>query len=238
MSEAVSLRWHVYPEVSQVVAAAVRMVEFAAAGAIAVRGRFSIVLAGGTTPRPIYERLAGFETDWSRWHIWFSDERCLPSGHTDRNDTMARAVWLDRVPIPRAQVYSIPAELGAAAGAEAYQRQLTGEPPFDVALLGLGEDGHTASLFPGRPVDAAPESEPGTLDVMAVHDAPKPPPERVTLTAARLARSEHIALVVLGASKARAVAKLREGADIPPARLGHGCTIDVLADRQAAGSER
>jgi 6-phosphogluconolactonase len=199
-----------------------------------VRGRFAIVLSGGTTPRPIYERLASYDTDWSRWHIYFSDERCLPAGHEGRNDTMARTAWLDLVRIPPVQIHSIPAELGPEDGAAAYHRLLVGEPPFDFTLLGLGEDGHTASLFPGQPHDVARDGEAHALDVLPVHNAPKPPRDRVTLSAARLSRSEHMALIVLGAAKGNAVRRLREGAATPIDALTLEAGIDVFADRAAA----
>jgi len=220
----------VYENPAQAAAAVAGMVGLDAAGAIAVRGRFSIVLAGGDTPQPVYARLSRHSTDWSRWHIYFGDERCLPLGDPARNDTAARASWLDHVPVPRAQIHAIPAEPGAAAAVEAYHRVLTGESPFDLVLLGLGEDGHSASLFPGRSHDG----DAGTADVLAVYDAPKPPPERVSMSLARLSRSERIAVLVFGASKREAVQQLRDGADVPINRLRPLAGVDVFVDRAAA----
>ena len=225
------LRWHVYESVAHAVTAAAGMIELDAAGATAVRGRFSIVLAGGETPQPVYARLARHSTDWSRWHVYFGDERCLPLGDPGRNDTAARASWLDHVPIPPGQIHTIPAELGPEAAALAYHRTLTGEPPFDLVLLGLGEDGHSASLFPGRSHDG----EPGSTDVVALRDAPKPPPERVSMSLARLSRSERIALLAFGAGKRAAIERLRAGDDFPVTRMQPMAGIDVFVDRAAAG---
>jgi 6-phosphogluconolactonase len=226
-----ALRWHVYENKAQAVTAVTGMIELDAAGAIAVRGRFAIVLAGGETPQPVYARLARYANDWSRWHVYFGDERCLPRGDAERNDTRAREAWLDQVPIPRGQIHTIPAELGADAAAAAYYRLLTAEPPFDLALLGLGEDGHSASLFPGRNHRGAP----ATPDVVAVHDAPKPPAERVSLSLPRLSRSERIAVLAFGSSKRAALQKLRDGEDLPVNQLRPLAGIDIFVDRAAAG---
>lgn len=214
------------------------MIELEADRAIAARDRFAIVVTGGTAAQPVYEHLARYDTDWSRWHVYFSDERCRPLGHEQRNDTMVRAAWLDRVPIPQAQVHAIPAELGPDAGAAAYRRQLADQPPFDFTLLGLGEDGHVASVFPRKRGDAQPASETGDAapDAFGVHDSPKPPAERVSLSIARLSRSEHLAVVVLGADKRAAVARMRDGADIPVNRLKPAAGVDVFVDEAAAGA--
>lgn len=241
------LRWHVHSEPAEAAAAAARMIELEADRAIAARGRFAIVVTGGTAAQPVYEHLAHHDTDWRRWHVYFSDERCRPPGHEERNDTMARAAWLDRVPIPPSQIHSIPAELGPEGGAAAYTRLLADAPRFDFTLLGLGEDGHVASVFPRNRGDAqraadardepgAAETHDAAPDAFGVHDAPKPPPERVTLSIPRLSRSERVAVVALGADKRAAVARMRDGADIPVNRLKPASGIDVFADEAAAGA--
>lgn len=240
------LRWHVHRDAAGAAAAAAGMIELEATAALAARGRFAIVVTGGTAAQPVYERLARCDTDWSRWHVYFSDERCRPPGHDERNDTMARAAWLDRVSIPPSQIHSIPAELGAEAGAAAYARVLTDAPRFDFTLLGLGEDGHVASVFPRNRGDAqratdtrdeprAAETHDAAPDAFGVHDAPKPPPERVTLSLPCLSRSERIAVVAVAYHKRAAVAQMRDGADIPVNRLNPASGIDVFADEAAAG---
>jgi 6-phosphogluconolactonase len=153
--------------------------------AIEARGVFHLVLAGGSTPIALYRALAARPAGDSRWHIWFGDERCLPPGHAERNNVMAEAAWLAGSAIPPENRLPIPAERGAEAAAADYTATLAAAPIFDLVLLGMGEDGHTASLFPGHELGAAP----GSPAVLAVHDAPKPPPDRVSLSAARLSDS-------------------------------------------------
>ncbi len=188
-----------------------------AESAIAARGAFHLVLAGGTTPRALYAELARRGAGDARWHIWYGDERCLPADHSERNSVMAEQAWLAAARIPPRNRRPIPAERGAAAAASAYAAWLEDVPDFDVVLLGLGEDGHTASLFPGHDWGETP----GSPDVLAVHHAPKPPPERVSLSAARLNRCECVGFVVTGAGKREALARWMNGAVLPVAAI-HG----------------
>ncbi len=182
-----------------------------AASAIAMHGRFHLVLAGGTTPRTLYEELAHRGAGDDKWHIWYGDERCLPSDHPERNSVMAESAWLAASRIPPANRRPIPAELGAAEAAACYAGWMQDVAEFDVVLLGMGEDGHTASLFPGHDWGDAPDS-PG---VLAVFDAPKPPPERISLSAARLNRSRHVWFVVTGAGKREALLRWKRGEKLP-----------------------
>lgn len=219
-------RWHVFPDDAALQANALARVLAAAQDAIAQRGAFDIVLAGGNTPRRLYRALRAAAADWARWHIWLGDERCLPVGDAERNSAMARAEWLNHVPLPAANFHAIPAELDGAEAAARYARELAGVDAFDVVLLGLGEDGHTASLFAGRDLGAAGAAP----DVLAVHDAPKPPPERVSLSVARLARARRVLFLVAGESKRAAVAAWRAGADLPAAAIRPASGVDVLVE--------
>ncbi len=221
----VSARWQVFPDRAALAAHAAKLILASARAAIAAQGVFRLVLAGGQTPLAVYARLANARADWPRWHWYFGDERCLTAGDAGRNDTAIRHTWLDHIVVPPANIHAIPAELGAQAAARQYAALLTGLGEFDLVLLGLGEDGHTASLFPGRPLDASAE-------VLAVHDAPKPPSERVTMSAARLSRARQVLFLVTGADKRAAVTAWRAGADIP-ARAISG-TVQVLLDAEAA----
>ncbi len=198
----------------------------AAQQAIARAGAFHLVLAGGSTPRRIYQALGGSAADWAHWHVWFGDERCLPAQDPQRNSRMAADAWLDRVPIPAAQVHPMAAELGAVNAANAYAQILAGLGDFDLVLLGLGEDGHTASLFPHHDWGAA-ENAP---DVLAVCDAPKPPAARVSLSARRLAAARQVLFLVSGAGKRAAVQDWQAGAAIPAAAIAPGGGVDVLLD--------
>lgn len=206
--------------------AAVKLIAEAASSAIEARGVFRIVLAGGSTPRAVYGALRDLVTPWPAWRIYFGDERCLPAEHADRNSRMASAAWLDDVPIPPGNVHPIPAELGPERGAAAYSRVLQEVDDFDLVLLGLGEDGHTASLFPGHDWGQAP----GGPAALAVHDAPKPPSERVSLSAERLRRARQVVFLVTGAGKREAVTAWRAGEPIPAAAIAPSSGVDVLCD--------
>jgi 6-phosphogluconolactonase len=220
-------RWHPSDSDPAWLAAALDFVARAEREALAARGEFHIVLAGGNTPRLVYEALAREPHDWPRWQVWFGDERCLPAEHPERNSVMARAALLDRVPLAavHASVHFIPGELGAQAAAAAYAEELAGVPAFDLVLLGLGEDGHTASLFPGHA--GAQEA-----DAVAVFNAPKPPRERVSLSASRLSRARHVLFLVSGAGKRHALRRWRAGepafATIPAVAIQPEAGVDVL----------
>ena len=225
------LRWHCAHDDADWLARTLAFVALAEREAVARHGAFHIVLAGGGTPRRLYVALAGEMHDWPRWHIWYGDERCLPPEHPERNSHMAHTAWLDRVPIPSAQIHTIQAELGANAAAEAYARELAGVGAFDLVLLGLGEDGHTASLFPGHVLGAGPDA----ADALAVYDAPKPPPERISLSARRLSRSHRVLFLVTGAGKRDALARWRGGETLPAAAIQPDAGIDILLDALAQG---
>ena len=196
----------------------------AATSAIRARGRFHLVLAGGDTPRGAYRKLRDAHADWPAWHLYFGDERCVPRDDPARNSRMAEEAWLDHVAIPAPQRAPIPAELGAEAAARAYGASLRSVAAFDLVLLGLGEDGHTASLFPGHEWGAAP----GSPAALAVFSAPKPPPERVSLSAARLSDAREALFLVAGESKRAALAQWRAGAAIPARAIRPAAGVDVL----------
>ena len=223
------IRWHVLEDANAVAAEAARRVLVAAERAIVEADLFRIVLAGGRTPRRMHGLLARAATDWSRWQIYFGDERCLPPDHDERNSKAAALAWLDRVPIPPQSIHPIPGELGADAATLAYAPLVSAALPFDLVTLGMGEDGHTASLFPGQ-------AQPAEALVHAVHHAPKPPPERVSLSARALSRAGEILILVTGAGKREALAAWRNGKALPVATIGVETPVDVLLDRDAAGA--
>jgi len=202
------------------------MIARAAEQAITDSGAFHVVLAGGSTPRALYERLRTLKTNWEAWHIYFGDERCLSAVDPGRNSAMVREAWLDHVPVPQKQVYVIPAEMGATAAAEAYSATLRQVGEFDLVLLGLGEDGHTASLFPGN--DWGQEADAPVA--LPVFDAPKAPAERVSLSAWRLGRAKQVLFLVTGESKHEAVMNWRAGASIPARAIKPLQGVDVLAE--------
>lgn len=202
------------------------MIARAAEQAIIDSGAFRLVLAGGNTPRALYERLRTLKTNWKAWHIYFGDERCLPAVDPERNSTMARDAWLGHVPVPQKQIYAIPAEMGAKAAAAAYSATLKPVGAFDLVLLGLGEDGHTASLFPGNDWGQEVDSP----VVLPIFDAPKAPAERVSLSARRLSQAKQVLFLVTGESKHEAVMNWRAGANIPARAIIPLQGVDVLAE--------
>lgn len=218
-------RWHLQPDQATLCRAVADVIVAAANQCIEARGGFSIVLAGGTTPVAVYRLLVDAQTDWRRWHVYFGDERCVPVADSGRNDGMAHRAWLDKVAIPAGQIHPIPAQLGAEAAAESYRGLLAEVGLFDVVLLGLGEDGHTASLFPGHDVGQAPETT-----VLPVHDAPKPPPDRVSLGAIRLGRSREVLFLVSGEGKREALSRLKHGDAIPAAAITPAAGVDIYTD--------
>ncbi len=221
-----SARWHVLMDQDAVAQETAYRVLRAAEAAIAERGIFRIALAGGRTPERSYRLLAEAQADWANWEIYFGDERCLPPGDSERNNVMASQTWLDHVPIPSYRIHSIPVELGAEKAASEYALLVGEALPFDIVLLGMGEDGHTASLFPGH---EPPEDE----LVHAVHDAPKPPPDRVTLSASALGNARRILVLVTGSNKSAAIRAWCQGEPVPIAEIRALAAMDVLTDQKA-----
>jgi len=186
-------------------------------------GAKTLVLAGGTTPRRCYELLAELDVEWGRVAVLFGDERCVPPGHPDSNYRMAKESLLDRV-MP-ATVYRIPAELGPDEGADEYAEVVANVAPLDFVLLGVGEDGHVGSLFPGH---AALHADGLTI---GIRDSPKPPPERVTITMEAIRDAGRVMILATGKGKAAAVAMARRGES--PSGMIAGARW--LIDRAAAG---
>jgi 6-phosphogluconolactonase len=217
-------RWHLAPDMHDWLTQALAWFSRAESMALARHGAFHVVLAGGGTPRLLYQALAGEAHDWPHWHVWFGDERCLPTDDPERNSLMARTSLLQGTSIPADQFHAISAELGPERAALAYAEALTGIGDFDLVLLGLGEDGHTASLFPGHDWGASPDAP----DALPVHDAPKTPPERVSLSARRLAQAHEVLFLVTGAGKRNAVARWRGGDALPASAIRPPGGVDVL----------
>jgi len=205
-----------------------------AAEAVRARGRFVVALAGGATPRPLYQRLARAATvDWTAAHVFFSDERCVPADDPASNFGAAKASLLDRVGIPDGQVRRVAGERNPIDAADAYEvlvRDALGpEGRFDCVLLGLGADGHTASLFPRH--QALTETD---RWVLPVHVSTEPA-WRVTLTLPPINAAHRVLFLAVGAAKANAVRALVERAPIPAAHVrpsGGECTL--LVDTEAA----
>ncbi|MEQ1635976.1 MAG: 6-phosphogluconolactonase [Methylococcales bacterium] len=218
--------WKKFDTPAEVAQAVCDVVFIAAQQAIAERGCFKLVLAGGSTPEQLYPLFTQKETDWSLWFIYFGDERCLPTDHPNRNSVMAGQAFLNHVSIPAEQILIIPAELGGLEAAKLYQQNIVEVMPFDMVLLGMGEDGHTASLFPGHE-HAADEW------VHAIFNAPKPPPERVSLSAKALSNTRQLLFMVTGASKKEAVQQWQTGFQLPVNKIKPEMGVDIYIDNAA-----
>lgn len=215
---------HRFPAPHSVAQAACQHILQAAEQAIQQQGAFHLVLAGGSTPERTYRLLAAAPADWANWHIYYGDERCLPPEHPERNSQMAQQAWLARVAIPLAQQHPIPAELGATQAAQQYAQTIASVLPFDLVLLGMGEDGHTASLFPDQSLDTEQLTQ-------AVFNAPKPPPERVSLSRKALQQTQAILFLITGANKREAWQAWQAGAALPAALVAAGANTQILLEQ-------
>ncbi len=212
--------------------------------ACAARGRFSVALAGGSTPRQTYELLAAepyrSSVDWPRVHVFWGDERCVPGDDDRSNAKMARKAWLDCVPIPSTQIHAMEGTGDPRHSAEDYERTLraffgNGTSTFDFVFLGLGEDGHTASLFPHTAV--LNETDRWVAETFVQEQDLY----RITLTAPILNASDHVLFLVSGASKSAVLKDVVEGPSDPsrlPAQLirPRPGQLTWLTDRPAAAS--
>ncbi len=223
MNKTQPIRWQLLDDAQAVADEACQRILAFSKQAIDKQGYFRIVLAGGNTPKQTYRLLKEADTDWTQWHIYYGDERCLAENDSERNSVMASRAWLDHVTIPSAQIHTIPAHLGVKEAAHRYTDTLKKALPFDMVLLGIGEDGHTASLFPGH-------SHPKEELVHAVFNAPKPPPERVTLSVAALSNTRDLLVLVTGANKREAVAAWKRGENLPIAQI-QPTVVSVLSDQ-------
>jgi 6-phosphogluconolactonase len=190
-----------------------------------VHGAAHVALSGGTTVGRLYELLGPQLPDWRDVHLWYGDERCVPLDDPESNHRLV-AEHLDA---PDATWHPVPTQLPPEEAATAYSEELDGTV-LDVALNGMGPDGHTASLFPGFPqLDAD-----GVC--VAVRDSPKPPPVRVTLTLPKLNESRRILVVVTGGEKAPMLARVLAGPDrAVPASLLRSDALEIVADAAALG---
>ena len=178
---------------------------------------FTIALSGGSTPRALYDLLARApyrdEIDWANVHVFWSDERHVPPDDPESCFRMARETLLDRVPVPAANIYPVPtvggsAEQAARAYAETIAVTVAGDPPrFELILLGMGPDGHTASIFPEQPEAVAPSD----LLTISVHNSPKPPPTRISFTYKLINAAAGVLFLVAGADKSATLREVLRG---------------------------
>jgi len=198
-----------YPDFASLIAGAADTIAAAAAEAIATRGRFTIALSGGNTPRPVYQRLASAPIEWPKVHVFFGDERCVPPRDARSNYHMAKVALLDRVPVPSEHVYRMHGENPPQAAADAYAAVLRGalgdDGRLDLVLLGLGHDGHTASLFPG--LAAATETRRTVMESYVEFVGMW----RLSMTPAAINAARRVLFVVTGEDKAEILRRVLKG---------------------------
>lgn len=220
--------WQVFESPQQVAQAALQDILKVSVVAIAERGRFNLVTAGGTTPNLIYQLMADLEssvTDWSVWHIYMGDERVLAADDAERNSKVLQDIWLKDSFIPRENWHLMQTELGLEASAEDYRSQIAGVT-FDVVMLGMGEDGHTASLFPGHACEVVE-------GVLCERESPKPPAQRISLSTETLGQTHLLLKIITGASKQPAIQQWLAGDALPISLVTTHGIERVLLDQSA-----
>ena len=230
-------RLQVFSSAENLAQAAAARVTALASVAIAERSRFVVALSGGSTPRCTYRRLARRDAlsrvAWSQFEVFWGDERCVPPDHPESNYRMAREALLDHVSVPDSQVHRIHGELPPSQAAAAYEAALEHvlgpRGCFDLVLLGLGSDGHTASLFPES--SAIRERE---RSVVAVR-VRKLDTWRITLTLPVINAARHVMFLVSGSEKAEVLAQLRASQGLPAALVNPSSgELTWMVDRKAA----
>jgi len=221
-------------------AAAVKCAEALAlllGNALSERGVAHIALNGGSTPRDVYERLPPMLDDWSGVHVWFGDERCVPADDEESNYRLAAETLIAGAGLGADLVHRMRGELGPEEGARAYAAEMAehlelddaGIPILDVAHLGLGPDGHTASLFPNHPA-----LQITGWATVGIDDSPKPPPERISLTLATLNAARRRVLHTVGEGKRDAVSRVLAPPDPgTPASLLERLGLEIIVDDAA-----
>ncbi|MCU7799065.1 MAG: 6-phosphogluconolactonase [gamma proteobacterium symbiont of Lucinoma myriamae] len=218
-------QWHHFNNAEAVAHAAVHRILLKAQESISHRGIFKLVLAGGTTPKRIYELLSEHQQEWSKWHLFIGDERCLDNNDPERNSLMIKQSLLDKINFPEENFHPINAQLGPEKGASEYAELINTFLPFDLSLLGIGEDGHTASLFPGHQHDESQLTH-------AVYNSPKAPPERVSLSKKTISQSAEVIILVTGKNKQSAVRQWQQGEPLPVAQI-QAARVSILIDDDA-----
>jgi 6-phosphogluconolactonase len=227
------MRLEVLPDLTALSRRAAAEIASAAREAVRARGRFLLALSGAATARPLLRALADEDVPWGATHLFQVDERVAPAGHVERNLTDLQATLVARVPVPAAHVHPMPVaepDLGAAAARHAAElAAVAGSPPvLDLVHLGIGEDGHTASLVSGDPALGVADAD---VAVTGAYQGRR----RMTLTYPALERARRILWVIAGAEKASALARLRAGdRTIPAGRVRRDRAL-VLADAASAG---
>jgi 6-phosphogluconolactonase len=216
----------IYPDSEAVSRAAADYLRDQLLACVAQNGNCHIALPGGSTPGRCLELLSHEDLPWQNIHAYLGDERCLPVGHAERNDSMIQHRLWSNIDAPPENLHRIPAEIGPEPAAERYSDVINDIGRLDIALLGMGEDGHTASLFPGNAAMADNRA------VVPVHNAPKAPADRVSLSLVTLQAAGQRVVLVTGANKRDAMMQIERGEPLPIVLIGaaHWFLDEAAAD--------
>lgn len=206
--------FRIFPDAEAVAQAAADFLSEQIATCVNARGICHIALPGGSTPARCLELLAGNDLPWSSIHWYVGDERCYPLAHPERNDSMIEQQLWSKIETPADNLHPIPAELGPELAANQYSELINQIGRLDIVVLGMGEDGHTASLFPENPANENDQA------VVPVYDAPKPPEERISLSFTTIQSAGQRIVLVSGSGKREALARLKQGVQLPISRIG------------------
>lgn len=226
MSNLDKVKWHIEADGMGLAKTAAEHILHESRLAIGRKGSFSIVLAGGRTPLHTYRYLVRSDAEWGQWQVFFGDERCVARDDPNRNDLVIAENLFDDVSIPSSQINHMLADAGFDVAISDYEKKIRHVMPFDLVILGMGEDGHTASLFPGHEYDE-------TEEVVAVRESPKPPEERISLNYPTLSNARKVMIMVEGKSKRAAVKSWLAGDDLPVSRVAGLDATDVFIDNAA-----
>ncbi len=230
------INWQVFEDAEALAQSLTQDILAAASKAIKASGAFHFVTAGGTTPNRCYQLLSQADADWHNWHIYMGDERVLPFVNPERNSQALLQHWLSNNDIPVKQIHFINTEAGIEKSAKDYAKIIDAVEAFDFCLLGMGEDGHTASLFPGHEQTDSVKTPNGqaleTASVIMEFDSPKPPAERVSLNYGVFKKCRKLVKVITGASKQDAIKTwLEQPTLLPISRCeGHETSVYISAD--------
>lgn len=219
------LNWKDFQDKNQLESILLQDILNIAKNAISENGSFKIVMAGGSTPEKLYKSFLDVHNqNFSDWELYVGDERCLPVDSEDRNSHMIKRSFIDHLPdVSKPKFFPINTEKGSQEASSEYNIIIDNIDQFDLVLLGLGEDGHTASLFPGQQWG-------NQLNAVAVSNAPKPPSDRVSMTPKAFLKADKIFFIVTGHGKKDAVNAWKEGEDIPASKIMSENLIDVYCN--------
>ncbi len=206
--------WHTFSNIDKLSSQLANNILNIAERSIERGEKFNIVLTGGRSVLTLYTILSKSNSNWSNWHIYIGDERCLPKGHKDRNDRMINEIWLKNNFIPKNNIHFIKAELGVIEAIREYKTAIGKVDKFDVVLLSVGDDGHIASLFPNHSI-------PKDKDIVIINNSPKYPKRRISMSYKKLNNASNIFKILVGSSKQNVTKLMLNNKNLPVNNIGN-----------------